>query len=494
MVDRVLFVSSEIYPLLKTGGLADVSYSLPVALRELGADVRLLMPAYRDALRRAGETRLAATLRIGAETVEILEARLGNMEIPLWLLAHPCFDRPGNPYLAPNGKPWPDSAERFALLCRAAVEIAQNRAGLNWRAEIVHGNDWQSGPTPALLSLETERPATVFTIHNLAYQGVFPAETFARLGLPDALWNHDGLEFHGQLSFLKGGIAFADRITTVSPTYAREIQTAEFGCGLEGLLSHRGARLSGILNGIDTDVWNPATDPLIAAPFDVRHLENKAASKHAAQRSLGLPEQDVAPLVVLISRLAQQKGIDLVLKAMPELMRMPLQLAFLGTGDAMYEQSLIYWTRRFPERVAAVVGFDEALSHLLEAGADMFLMPSRFEPCGLNQMYSQRYGTVPIVRQVGGLADTVSDAPPQGAELPVEASGFSFREATPEALTAAVRHALALFENHDAWRVIQGIGMSKDFSWTRSARQYFEIYRQAAEDCKGTGELGAINE
>ena len=484
---RVLFVSSEIYPLLKTGGLADVSYSLPAALRELGADARLLMPAYRDALQRAGKTRRAATLQIGTETVELLDARLGNTEIPVWLLAHPGFDRPGNPYLAPDGKPWPDSAERFALLCCAAVEIAQDRAGLDWRPEIVHCNDWQSGLTPALLTLETKRPATVFTVHNLAYQGLFPAATLAELGLPDAFWHPDGLEFHGQMSFMKGGLAYADRITTVSPSYAREIQTHEFGCGLEGLLSHRHERLSGILNGIDTDVWNPETDPLIAAPFDVRHLENKLVNKHAAQRRLGLPEQNVAPLVVLISRLAQQKGIDLVLKAMPELTRMPLQLAFLGTGEAVYEQSLVYWTRRFPERVAVVTGFDEGLSHLLEAGADMFLMPSRFEPCGLNQMYSQRYGTVPIVRQVGGLAATVSDAPPQGAELPVEASGFSFREATPEALTATVRRALALYENHDAWRVIQGIGMTKDFTWTRSARQYLEVYRQAKEDRNGVG-------
>lgn len=478
---RALFVTSEAYPLLKTGGLADVSYSLPAALREVGADARVLMPAYRDALKRAGSAQRVATLRIGAETVELLDARLGTAQIPLWLLAHPSFDRPGNPYLAPNGHPWLDSAERFALLCRAAVEIARNRAGLDWQPDIVHGNDWQSGLTPTLLGLEAERPATVFTIHNLAYQGLFPAATLTLLRLPVSCWTADGLEFHGQLSFMKGGLAFADRITTVSPTYAHEIQTEEFGCGLEGLLRHRQARLSGILNGIDMEVWNPETDPHIAAPFDVRHLEGKRINKHAAQRRLGLPEQDVVPLVVLISRLAQQKGIDLVLKAMPELTRLPLQLAFLGTGEGLYEQGLVYWTRRFPERVAVVTGFDETLSHLLEAGADIFLMPSRFEPCGLNQMYSQRYGTVPIVRQVGGLADTVSDAPPT-PELPVEASGFSFREASPEALTATVRRALAVYENHDAWRVIQGIGMSKDFSWTRSARQYLEVYRQALGD------------
>jgi starch synthase len=481
MADCILFVSSEAYPFLKTGGLADVSYSLPAALRGLGADVRLLMPAYRDALQRAGKTRRAASLQIGGEKVRLLEARLGEAKTPAWLLAHPAFDRPGNPYLTPDGKPWPDNAERFALLCRAAVEIALDRAGLGWQPDIVHGNDWQSGLTPALLSLEAKRPATVFTVHNLAYQGLFPTATLARLQLPESLWSTDGLEFHGQMSFMKGGLAYADRITTVSPTYAREIQTAEFGCGMDGLLRQRAGRLSGILNGIDMEVWNPAADPFIAAPFDVRHLEHKLASKRAAQRCLGLAEQNVAPLVVLISRLAHQKGIDLVLKAMPELTRLPLQLAFLGTGDAIYEQSLLYWTRRFPERIAAILNFDEELSHLLEAGADMFLMPSRFEPCGLNQMYSQRYGAVPIVRRVGGLADTVSDAP-EGVELPDDASGFSFREATPEALLATVRRALALYENHDAWRVLQGIGMTKDFSWTRSAQQYLQTYRMAVAD------------
>lgn len=474
---RILFVTSEAYPLLKTGGLADVSYSLPLALHGMGEDVRVLMPAYRDALAKAGELRRVAEFSVHGQIVGLLEGRLATDGPLLWLLEHACYDHPGNPYLAPDGRPWPDSAQRFALLCRAAVELAQGRAGLDWLPDIVHGNDWQTGLAPALLSLESQRPATVFTVHNLAYQGLFPHEAFQGLGLPESLWSLAGLEFHGQLSFMKGGLVYADRITTVSPNYAREIQTAEFGCGLEGLLSHRKERLSGIVNGIDEEYWNPAADQHLAHVYDAGHLDGKAANKRVMQTRFGLPAEADTPLLCFIGRLVQQKGVDLVLRAMEPLLHSPLQLAFLGSGDPVYEQALLYWARRQPRRIGVMLGYDEALAHQMEAGADIFLMPSRFEPCGLNQMYSQRYGTVPIVRAVGGLADTVVDVTPE-ALAAGQASGFTFAEASAQGLLEAIQRGLVLYRDKSAWTAVQRVGMTRDFSWRVSANRYLDLYRQ----------------
>ena len=481
-MQKILFVTSEVYPLIKTGGLADVSGSLPRALEAIGQDVRIVLPAYPKALESAGDCHVRSTFHLNGTEVTLIEGRLPESSVTVWFLdCRGLFNRSGNPYVGEDGRPWPDNAERFALFGRAVVEVAMDRVGLSWQPTIVHCNDWPSGLVPALLSLESQRPATVFTIHNLAYQGVFPFSAFARLGLPSRLWAPDALEFHDQVSFIKGGLVFTDRINTVSPTYAREIQTVEFGCGLEGLLHHRRERLSGILNGIDENQWNPSEDHYLEKSYTHKTLNRKKANRTALQTQLNLATDPDVFIISLIGRLVTQKGVDLVLDILPELVQLPLQFVLLGSGERRFEQSLIYWARRYPEQIAVTIGYDEALSHRIEAGSDMFLMPSRFEPCGLNQMYSQRYGTVPIVRKVGGLADTVVDAVPssfaQGG-----ATGIVFDEASTGALLEAVKRAWLLFADKPRWERIQRCGMQKDFSWKLSAEQYLRLYEQAQSD------------
>lgn len=478
---KVLFVTSEVYPLIKTGGLADVSGSLPMALEALGHDVRIVIPAYADVLTSLGDLPSKRINQSGGE-VEIFEAKLPGSSIPVWLVSNRgTFDRSGNPYLSESGKSWPDNAERFALLCRVVVEIAMNRLGLGWKPQIVHCNDWQTGLIPALLQDESDRPATVFTIHNLAYQGLFSQELFSKLGLPQRFWSYNSLEFYNQLSFLKGGLVYADRINTVSPNYAAEIQGKEFGCGMEGLLKQRKDRLSGILNGIDEVAWNPAKDFLIPNTFELSDMSGKEKNKSALQKHFDLNMDAEVAVVAMVGRTVQQKGIDLVIEVMPKLMELPLQLVVLGGGEKKYEHTLQNWHILYPDRIALKVGYDEPLAHLIEAGSDMFLMPSRFEPCGLNQMYSQRYGTVPIVRCVGGLADTVEDANPTNLELGI-ASGVVFHQTNAEDLLRAIIRALDLFKNKDQWKNIQRAGMRKDFSWKQSARKYLDLYELAEQD------------
>jgi len=482
---RLLFVSSEARPLAKTGGLGDVSADLPAALRALGHDVRLLLPAYRPAMRRAQEAggglRVASlALQRDPEPVRLLAARLPGSNVPVWLADAWRFDREGGPYTGPDGADWPDNAERFALFARAAAAVARDEAGLGWRPDLVHANDWQSALACAYLAAgELEgrpRPATVFTIHNLAYQGLFPAEQFWRLGLPPAFWSADGLEFYGQCSYIKGGLVYADWLTTVSPTYAREIRTPEHGCLLDGLLRARADRLVGILNGADYRTWNPARDPHLAAPYSRRDLSGKAQDKAALQREAGLPVEPATPLMAMVTRLAAQKGVDLVLAAAPRLLADGAQLVVLGTGDRGLEEGLRELQRRFPQQARAWIAFDEGLAHRIEAGADLFLMPSRFEPCGLNQLYSLRYGTLPVVRRTGGLADTVVDL----AEGEERATGFLFDEPTAEALAGAAGRALACYrERPQTWRRMVRNAMAQDFSWRRSAEAYVGLYRRA---------------
>lgn len=481
---NILFASSEAHPLIKTGGLADVSGALPKALRDLKQDVRLVLPAYQALLARIEAPREIARLNLpgATEPVTLLEAILPDSSVPVYLVDAPrCFDRPGNPYTGPDGRDWPDNAQRFARFCRAVVELAQDRAGLGWRADLVHCNDWQTGLVPALLSLESPRPRTLFTVHNLAYQGLFDWTTFQDLDLPYAWWSLHALEFHGRVSFIKGGLVFADWLTTVSPTYAREIRTAEYGCGLEGLLSHRAGRLSGILNGADYSQWDPNSDPLLEAHFNRRSLKGKGANKQALQQQFGLPINPRLPLFAHIGRLVAQKGVDLLLDVLPELMQRPLQLVILGSGQADLEAALRTAQSHYPDRLGIRIGYDEALAHRIEAGADAFLMPSRFEPCGLNQIYSLRYGTLPIVRRTGGLADTVVDARPATLD-DGSATGFVFEDARPQALLATIDRALNLFAQHTLWTRTVKTAMAQDFSWTHSARQYLTLYEKAVSE------------
>ncbi len=472
---KILFVTSEVHPLIKTGGLADVSGSLPKALADLAQEVRIIMPRYR-AIHTHHEIHYLGTIRVNNLDVNILQTQLPESSVTIWLVDCPeLFDHPGNPYLDELGHPWANIAERFALFCRIAVEVAMNRANLNWSADLVHCNDWQSGLVPALLSLEAERPDTVFTIHNLAYQGLFPSSKFHSLNLPGQLWSPEKIEFHGMMSFIKGGLACADRVTTVSPSYALEIQTAEFGYGLEGLLSHRADTLSGIINGIDMDHWDPATDDNISEHYTISSLQNKRLNKSALQQLVALPVNPNIPVFGLISRLVEQKGIDLVLACLPHLASMPMQLVLLGSGEKGFEHRLLTLAEQYPYRFSVTIGYDEKLAHLIEAGSDVFLMPSRFEPCGLNQMYSQRYGTLPIVRRTGGLADTVTDAVPATLNNKT-ATGFVFDEPSYGALLEAIKRALLLYDDPQVWQTMQKTAMQRDFSWQTSAGHYIELY------------------
>lgn len=474
---KILFVSSEVHPLIKTGGLADVAGSLPLALAELKQDVRIIIPKYH-ALKLGDDVAYRCTIHIDNRDVNIFETHLPGTKVVVWLVDYPdYFGSPGNPYTDEFGNAWANSAERFSLFCRIAVEISQNRAFLDWKADIVHCNDWQSGLVPALLTLEPQRPATVFTIHNMAYQGLFSKTDYFALNLPPQLWNPSALEYNDMFSFIKGGIACADHITTVSPNYALEIQTAEYGYGLEGLLHHRHHELKGIINGIDTDIWNPEIDSRIPQNYTADTLTKKAINKTALQKHYSLPEEPSIPLIGLIGRLVDQKGIDLVLDCLDTLAGYPVQFVLLGSGDKGFEHRLKNLSYLFPDKVSVIIGYDENLAHLVEAGSDIFLMPSRFEPCGLNQLYSQRYGTLPLVRRTGGLADTVIDALPETIKNKT-ASGFVFDEPSVGAMLETIKRALLLYSDKKTWLQLQKNAMNKDFSWQQSAKQYLKLYNE----------------
>ncbi|MEO5572931.1 MAG: glycogen synthase GlgA [Gammaproteobacteria bacterium] len=481
---KILYACSELHPLIKTGGLGDVAGYLPVALKGLRQDICVVMPAYREVLARAGELTAVAQLIIpGAQApVTVLEGRVPGTQIKLYLIDAPeYFDRPGGPYAGPEGYDWPDNAARFCVFARAVVSLALDRAGLNWRPDLVHCNDWQTGLVPALLAQESKRPATLFTIHNLAYQGLFSWAHFQSLGLPPQLWSTEAMEFYGQFSFIKGGLIFADRLNTVSPRYAQEIRTPEFGYGLEGLLNHRAAKLSGILNGVDYSLWDPRHDPYIAQNYNSLTLKLKAHNKADLQRRFALTEVKGLPLIAYVGRLVEQKGMDLLVKILPELMRYPIQIAVVGSGKKALEQTLIQCAAAYPGRMGVYIGYQEELAHCIEAGADMFIMPSRFEPCGLNQIYSLRYGTIPIVRRTGGLADTIVDTTPESMKSGA-ATGFMFDEPTPHALLAALLRAIGYFSSSHKWRALAKQGMQQDFGWQKSAQQYISLYQQIIKE------------
>jgi len=476
-VKKLLYVASEAYPLVKTGGLADVAGSLPEVLRQKGMDVRLLVPAYADLLDKL-DTPLEAVheLQAGGHSVRLLECLLPGTSLRTWLLQHPLFSaRSGNPYHDASGVAWPDNAERFWLFSQVAAHISSTATSLDWRPDILHCNDWHTGPAIALAQLSERPPRTLFTIHNLAHMGIFDRATFDRLGVPAQFWQEQGLEYYGQFSFIKGGLVFADEITTVSPTYAREICEAPGGMGLEGLLSQRRDHLWGILNGIRSDIWDPARDAHLTQNYDSSSLDKKALNRLALQRELGLEQRQDYPLLGSIGRFAEQKGLELILPVLEELLDGPAQIVILGTGEVRYEQALQALASKRHTQLSVIIDYNEGLAHRIEAAADIFMMPSLFEPCGLNQLYSLRYGTPPVVRAVGGLADTVIDA--SAATLRSgTATGFVFQQPEAGEFLHTMQRAIALWQDRSTWRSLQQTAMAQDFSWQRSAEQYLELY------------------
>jgi starch synthase len=475
---QVLQVAAEVFPLVKTGGLADVVAALPPALARAGADVRLLLPGLPAIAEAVLHQRTVCEIGplFGAGRVTL---RLGKMpfgEMPVYVIDAPyLYRRDGGPYEDAAGHEWSDNLQRFALLGWAAAHLAAGELDPAWTPDVVHAHDWHAATACAYMAAH---PATVaarvFTVHNLAFQGLFPLADFALLGLPSRFMASSGLEFHGRLSLMKAGLKFAHRVTTVSPTYAREIATPELGFGLDGVVRARGGELSGILNGVDSEVWNPAGDAALAAGFSAAELSGKAKCKRALQAETGLAQQDDAPLFGIVSRLTSQKGLDLVLDALPAMLRQGAQLVVLGSGEPDLEAALRVAERASPGRVAVRIGYDEALAHRLVAGADVILVPSRFEPCGLTQMYGLRYGTLPLVRRIGGLADTVVDSDEAG-----KGTGFVFDAATPAALERAFVRALELYRRPQAWRALMRRAMAQDFSWDAAAAAYLALYAQA---------------
>lgn len=477
---RILVATSEAFPLIKTGGLADVSGSLPANLCRQKADARILIPGYPQVLAKVKNLAPVAPLdfipQVGS--VSLLQGEMPDTGVPVYVLDHAAlYQRDGGPYQDPLGKDWIDNPLRFGVLSHVAAVLSSGFSPLEWKPDIVHCNDWQTGLTPAILHFfGVPRAKTVLGIHNLAYQGNFGAEWVGRLGLPPQSYQIAGLEYYGQMSFLKAGVYYSDAIITVSPTYAQEIQTEEYGCGMQGLLKTRAADLHGILNGIDTDEWNPAVDPHLICNYDYTRLAEKSANKEALQNRLGLDADSHAPLLAVVSRLADQKGLDLLLGCASTLIHEGAQLALLGSGDPGLEYGFNQLTKAYPGRASVTVGYSEPLSHQIMAGSDIFLMPSRFEPCGLNQMYGLAYGTPPVVRRTGGLADSVHDTDADSLKSG-HANGFVFERATEAEFLACVRRAITLFRDRKSWLQLQQIGMKRDFSWTPSAKQYLAIYR-----------------
>jgi starch synthase len=481
---NILYVSPEIVPFAKTGGLADVAGALPKHLAELGHEVALMMPLYR-AVREGSQplidTGKSVSVPVDGQIVagHLFQSHLPGSKVKVYLLDNPAYyDRDGLYVLPGTNRDYRDNCERFVFFARGVLEAAEV---LGIQPDIIHANDWQAGLIPVYLkTLYAQNRAvsgarTLFTIHNLAYQGTFRQAEMELTGLDWSLFNWHQLEFYGKLNCLKGGLVFADVLSTVSRRYAEEIQSEEFGCGLEGVLMERSKDLFGVVNGVDYSEWNPANDPLIPAPYGPGDLSGKAACKAALLKKMGLPTEGDAPLVGIISRLAKQKGFDILQDAMDDLMALDLKMVVLGTGDEAYQEFLKAATLKYPRKLAVRLSFSNELAHQIEAGSDMFLMPSHYEPCGLNQLYSMKYGTVPVVRAAGGLADTVVDYS-RGANL---ATGFVFDDYTGDALLEVVRRAVAGYADRAAWSALVANGMAQDWSWGRSAAEYVALYEKA---------------
>lgn len=490
---NILFAASEAFPFIKTGGLGDVVHSLPIALNQLGDDVRLVLPAYRDVLAAVDSLKELGYWDLpGADVthrVRILQAHHEGLADYLYLIDVPAlFDRPGNPYVHSDGFNWPDNAERFTVFSRAVAEMAKGIPGTGWLPDVVHSHDWQTGLVSAFLSMSHPRPKTVFTIHNLAYDGHFSHDDFNSLALPPEWWSSDYVEFYGGFSMLKAGMVFADQVTTVSPTYAREICTPEYGYRFEGVLQNLGDKLSGILNGIDLDIWNPQTDRHLVKNYGIDNnktkqqwVSGKLANKQALLKKVGLPHDKSSatkvPLLGFIGRLVEQKGVDLITTMLPELFEdTDAVVIILGSGHMSYEMELNALAERYPSRVHVHIGYSEDLSHQIEAGSDLFLMPSRFEPCGLNQMYSLRYGTPPVVNFTGGLADTVTDATDMAIKDKT-ANGFVFHNVNADALLSAVKHAIEIYKKPAQWQQLCETAMQQELGWESSAEKYQALYK-----------------
>lgn len=480
---QVLFVTAEAYPLAKTGGLADVSRALPMALAARGLDVRILMPGYPQALTHLENVTKVIPLPeiLGVKNAALLEGILPDSAIPVWMIRCPeLYQRTGSLYIDSDGVPWPDNARRFAYLSHIAAAIAMNEAGLGWAPDVVHANDWHTGLLPLLLSERPEpRPRSIFTVHNMAFQGNFPAEALDQTGIAPGYYKNGNIEFYGWLSYLKSGLAYADRVTTVSPTYAREILTEDFGCGMEGVLQSRGTAFSGILNGIDPTVWDPSSDPDIAAPYSVQDISGKRLCKAALQQECGLALSPATPLIGFVSRLTQQKMADIVADAIPEIIGSGAQFILVGQGDQAIEEKFRAMAERFPDQMFAHIGYGEPLAHRLQAGCDILLAPARFEPCGLTQLYALRYGTLPVVRRTGGLADTVADTTSHRWPGRI-ATGFIFDDPDEKDFLAAVHRALKVYGEPLRWRRLQLTAMEQNFSWDVSAARYIALYHEVS--------------
>jgi starch synthase len=479
---RVLQVSAEIFPLLKTGGLADVAGALPAALRRAGCEPRVLLPGFPAI--SAGMHDAVTVAEFGTpwgDRATLRYGHFGGAGVEGYLVDSPeLYDRPGNPYADAAGRAYADNHRRFALLGYAAALLARGLDGY-WAPRIVHSHDWHAGLANAYLAFDRGRVGTVYTVHNLAYQGVFAPHHLHELGLPTDAFAVAGLEFHGQISFMKAGLYYADRITTVSPTYAREIQTVEQGCGLDGLLRDRARDLSGILNGVDDAVWNPAADAEIPDRYDATKIVGKSRCKAALQRELGLDVDSGAPVFGVVSRLTEQKGLNLVLAVLPEIIERGGQVVILGSGDAALEAGFRTAAEARPNSIALRIGYDEAFAHRIFAGTDLTLVPSRFEPCGLTQLYGLRYGSLPLVRRIGGLADTVVDCTLEDMAED-RATGIVFDRFDAADLLRGVRRAFALYRRPSDWKAVRRRAMNQRFDWNAAAQDYFALYSSLIGD------------
>jgi starch synthase len=487
---HVLFVTSEAFPLIKTGGLADVSGALPKAIKhaaKLNGDIKILLPAYRGVLSQLTSVKEVASIRALKQVCTLFSGYMPDSDVQVIAIKNDAlYDRAGGPYSDAHGADWDDNALRFGVLSRIASLLSKQDSPLNWQPDLVHCNDWQTGLTPAYMKLVDLVPVkSIFSIHNIAYQGNFDVSVLSQLELPAQHFNINGFEFYQQLSFMKAGLFYADQLSTVSPTYAKEIQTVNYAFGLQGLLAARADQLTGILNGIDTQDWNPATDRHLIKFYSDNNIAGKKAVKSNLQQQLGLNINPDRPLLGVVSRFADQKGLDLLPPIIPQLVADGCQLAILGSGEKALEDEFIALQKQFPNNVSITIGYNEPMSHNIMAGADLFIMPSRFEPCGLNQLYGLAYGTPPIVSATGGLADSVQDTTPATIKNKT-ATGFVLKNVTHASLLGTIQTAVKLWHNKQLWRRIQKNCMQTDVSWASSANLYLDLYKKTLDLPKKT--------